>query len=95
MLQTDLICHEDSDFLVYSGRAYQALQAVIAKVRDQLNPDLDVDTAATFYWAGIQGLVALAPKLADVANDNETAFTPIDALVDQFATYMVEGMAKR
>ncbi len=95
MIQNDLVCGDDPTLLEHSIRAYTALQGTMEMVRDQLNPDLDIDTASTFCWASIQGLVSLAPKLSDVAEDTGTKRTPLDELVDEFARYMVEGMAAR
>ena len=95
MIQSDLVCSDDPILLEHSLRAYVALQRAIELVRHQLNPELDVEVAATFCWASIQGLVSLSPKLDDVAADTGTKTTPLDALIDEFARIMVEGMAAR
>ncbi len=95
MIQSDLVCNDDPALMEHSLRAYAALQRGMELVRDQLNPDLDIDTAATFCWASIQGLVSLSPKLDDVASDTGTKATPVNVLVDEFANYMVHGMAAR
>lgn len=95
MLQNDLVCHADPDFLDERGRAYDILLRVITMIRDQLNPELDVHSAAAFVWASIQGLVILSPSLGDIAETKGARDIPLDVLVEQFATYMVEGFAAR
>lgn len=95
IFQEDLISHEDPACLDASVRAYGALQHTIATVRDECNPDLDVDTAATFCWASMQGLVVLAPQLADVAEHTESETAPIADLVSRFTDLMLDGMRPR
>lgn len=95
LMLSDLTCNDDPDFLAESGRAYDILVRVITMIRDQLNPDLDVDTAATFCWASIQGLVILAPSLSEMVESKGITAIPLEMLVEQFATYMVDGFAAR
>lgn len=95
LMLSDLTCNDDPAFLAESGRAYDILVRVITMIRDQLNPDLDVETAATFCWASIQGLVILAPSLREMTESKGTRDIPLEALVEQFATYMVDGFAAR
>jgi AcrR family transcriptional regulator len=95
MMQTDLVRADDPDLLIESGRAFGVLQRVITMIRDQLNPELDIDSAATFCWASIQGLVILSPSLGDTPETEESRDIPIELLVQQFATYMIEGFAAR
>ena len=95
MMHSDLVCNDDPDFLAESSRAYDTLLRVITMIRDQLNPELDVDAAATFVLASIQGLVILSPSFGNAAETAGTRDIPIDALVEQFVTYMVEGLAAR
>jgi AcrR family transcriptional regulator len=95
MMQEDLVCDSDPEYLHQSLRAYAVLERVITMIRDQLNPELDVDAAATFVWSAIQGLTILAPKLDRVAEDVGSRSIPLDELVEQFADYMVFGLAAR
>lgn len=95
MMQHDLFCNTDPDLLHHSVHAYEELLRVITMIRDQYNPDLDVETAATFCWSAIQGLVILSPNLDQVANDTGTRSEPLHDLIEQFARYMVNGFAAR
>lgn len=95
MMQEDLVCGSDPEFLHQSLRAYAVLERVITMIRDQLNPELDVAAAATFVWSAIQGLVILSPKLEQLAEDTGTRSVPLDDLVAQFADFMVGGLAAR
>lgn len=94
LMQNDLVCATNPELLEQSVRAYEALQRVIVMIRDQRNPDLDVDAASTFCWSAIQGLVALSPKLEQVAADTGTTLASLDTLIEQFAHFMVNGFAK-
>lgn len=95
MMQSDLVRNDDPEFLTERSRAFDSLLRVITMIRDQLNPELDIDAAATFCWASIQGLVILSPSLGDIDATKGAGDIPIDGLVQQFATYMVEGFAAR
>lgn len=95
MMQQGLVCHDDPELLAHSISSYEELLATMRVVRDETNPSLDVDAAATFCWSAIQGLVVLSPNLAQVAEDTGTSTAPIDQLIDQFATFMLQGMAAR
>ncbi len=92
MTRKDLVCNEDPQLLAESVRSYELLLDTVRAIRDELNPDLDVDAAATFCWASIQGLVQLSPKLEDVAEDTGTRTAPIEVLVDQFTDFLLTGM---
>ncbi len=93
MLQRDLFDTEDEALLTASVRAYEALSGTIEMVRDQLNPNLDVDQAATFCWSAVQGLVILSPNLDSVAYHQDTKFTETAELVDSFCDFMINGFA--
>lgn len=95
VMMKQLVDCSDPDLLTHSVRSYDVLLDVMTSVREQHNPDLDIEAAATFTWSSIQGLVALAPNLEQVAKDTGTATAPVGVLVDQFATFMLEGFAAR
>ncbi len=91
IFQSDLINEDDDACLLASMRAYAVLQSTIEMVRDQVNPDLDVDAMATLCWATMQGLVVLAPKLSHVAESTDTALLTLDDLVAQFTDMFIAG----
>ncbi len=85
--------HDDDDerLITCSVGAYGRLLECITNIRDQLNPDLDVETAATMAWSTMAGLVVLAPALRDVAEKNEVAYRPIEELIDRFVAFFLHG----
>ena len=95
MMQNDLVCADDPDLLAEGVRAYEALLAVMAAIRDEHNPQLDIETAATFTWSAVQGLVVLSPSLAQVAEDTNTSTAPLEDIVGEFANLILQGMAAR
>lgn len=95
MLQKDLLRPDDEEVHQHSVRAYDLLLSVVSTVRDELNPELDVEAAATFVWSSIQGLVALSPKLGQVAEETNTSTAPLDELVERMADFMLDGLIRR
>lgn len=95
IFRDDMVSEDDPECLAESIRAYGQLQETVTKVRDQLNPDLDVDQAATFCWAAMQGLVVLAPKLRDVADSTGTTTASLDDLVESFTDVLIDGFRSR
>jgi len=76
--------------------AYTALAETVEALRDQLNPDLDVDSTATILWAGVHGLVELAPATAvHVAEVRGSSTHAIDDLVDRYTNLIVDGILVR
>lgn len=95
MLRRDLVDGENAELTASGGRAYEVLFDVVSGVRDALNPDLDVDQAATFCWSAVQGLVTLMPKLDQISGAHEAPFAEIIEMVDCFCDLMINGMAAR
>ncbi len=95
IFQRDLIDQSDEACLTASLTAYGHLQNTIEVVRDELNPELDVSTAATLCWAGMQGLVTLAPKLDNVSEETNTKYHSLDDLVEAFTDMFLNGVRAR
>ncbi len=95
MISNDQICDTNEAFVAEATRAYEALQAIITGIRDELNPSLDVDAACTFCWASIQGLVQLSGLLDKVADDTGTTKASLDENIESFAHFLIEGMGGR
>ncbi|MGH1494208.1 MAG: hypothetical protein ACRBK7_33260 [Acidimicrobiales bacterium] len=68
---------------------------LITELRDALNPDLDVDAAATMTWSAVHGLAALSPNLADVAEKTNTTSEPLDQIIEKFTDMLINGFAAR
>ena len=95
MIQNDLVCGDDPTLLEHSIRANTALQGTMEMVRDQLNPDLDVDSTATLLWAGAHGFVEICPVREHVAEQTETAMNSIDDLLVAWTDMVIDGIRAR
>ena len=95
MCNDELVDTEDEAFGAVSIGAYLRLVEVLTEVRDTMNPDLDVDAAATLTWSAVHGLAVLSGSLADVAHKTDTTTSPLDQLVERFADLLVNGFAAR
>lgn len=95
MCATDVVNSDDPAFAEASLSAYQALLDALGHLRDEINPDLDVDAAATMTWSAVHGLAVLSPYLADVADKSNTSTGPLDELVEQFTGLMLSGYRAR
>lgn len=85
----------NEEFLVASMAAYQQLLDTVRALRDEYNPDLDVDRTATLSWAAVHGIVELSPILDEVADSNNTVLSTVDELVEQLTTTLIEGIRTR
>ena len=95
MCADEIINKDAPEFVEASVGAYMHLLGVISDIRDALNPELDVEAAATMTWSAVHGLAVLAPGLADVAEKTETKTATLDVLIDQFTGMMISGFAAR
>lgn len=91
MFAHDLCDQDDADLAEAGIAAYGQLLLTIEYIRDQLQPDLDVETAATMAWSTMSGLVVLAPVLPDVAAKNDLEGHPLDHLIRRFADILLAG----
>ena len=64
---------------------------MIAALRDELNPGLDVHNAARLAWAAVQGLLVLQPNLERMAGLLDQPLLDPDALAAVFARLLVDG----
>jgi len=95
MMDQALLDEDDEQCLMSSMRAYAALQATIEAIRAQLNPALDVESAATLAWASMHGLVELGPKLQRVADLTDAEAVPVEDLVARFTPLLIDGFRAR
>jgi AcrR family transcriptional regulator len=95
MCSNELIDADDDGYKAVAGGAYRRLVGVLTEIRDELNPDLDVDAAATMTWSAVHGLAVLSPSLDDVARNTDTKTGPLDDLVEKFTVLMIDGYAAR
>lgn len=95
MCNDELVDLDDAEFIGASIGAYERLLGAISKIRETLNPELDVDAAATMTWSVVHGLAVLAPRLDDVARKTDTRTGPLDDLIEQFTSMMMSGYEAR
>jgi hypothetical protein len=95
MCGNELINKDDESFASASVGAYEHLLAAIVDIRDAINPDLDVESAATMTWSAVHGLAVLSSGLQTVADKTDTKTAPLLDLIDQLATMLINGLAAR
>lgn len=95
MCSHELIDVDDEAYATHSSRAYLQLIELITEIRDTLNPDLDVDAAATMTWSAVHGLAALSPSLDDVADKTDTTVEPLDQMIEKFTHMFINGFSAR
>jgi AcrR family transcriptional regulator len=88
----DIVDETDEEFLIASIGAYEQLLETVHSLRDEYNPDLDVDATATLCWAAVHGLVELVPVLEQVASATGTQQNTIDYLIDHLTEMTIEGI---
>lgn len=91
MFADELLDHDDPRLVEHGTGAYGHLLDCITNIRDQLRPDLDVESAATMTWSTMAGLVVLSPMLGDVAEKNDLTLRSLDDLIDRFADFFLHG----
>ncbi len=95
MCNEELVDNTDEEFVAVAGGAYLRLVGLIAEISEALNPDLDIDAAATMTWSAVHGLAVLSGGLEDVARNTDTTTGPLDELVEKFTEMMINGYAAR
>lgn len=87
---------DDLDLQEAGLTAYGFLLETVEALRDQLNPDLDVESTATILWAGVHGLVELATDATThIAEVRDASNYPIDELVERYTNLIVDGILTR
>lgn len=95
MCVSELVDSGDAALVTASVGAYEHLLGVLSEIRDALNPDLDVEAAATMTWSAVHGLAVLSSSLGDVADKTHTKTAPLHELIDQFTSMLISGFAAR
>jgi AcrR family transcriptional regulator len=95
MLDDSLKDSDDADLQVEGMRAFAQLVAAIEAVRDEENPDLDVDAASALCWAAMHGLVELDGVMCSIAEQHGVPAVDIVDRIHQVNDLMLDGFAKR
>jgi AcrR family transcriptional regulator len=95
MLDDSLKDSDDPGLQAEGMRAFAQLVGAIEAVRDEENPDLDVDAASTLCWAAMHGLVELHGVMSSIAQQHGVPAVDIVDRIHQINDLMFEGMAGR
>ncbi len=95
MCAQEIIDKSNVDFIEASVGAYTKLLEAITAIGHDLNPDLDVESAATMTWSMVHGLAVLAPGLSDLADKTGTKTAPLEELINEFTKMLISGFASR
>lgn len=92
MFREDLIDADTTVYLDCGHAAYGVLEATVADIGAELNPDLDVDDAAKLCWATMQGLVFLHTNMARMDEMNGRPSASPHELAVRLTRLMVDGL---
>jgi hypothetical protein len=88
----DLVDATDPAYQEWGDRAHGQLSAAVTTIRDDCNPDLDVDLAIAACWSAMQGLVQLYPNMAAVAGSHEQELPDLGDMAESFARLLARGL---
>lgn len=95
MLDESIHDPEDDALQTEGMRAFAVLVSVIEDVRDEVNPALDVDAAATLCWAAMHGLVGLDAAMTGIAERLDAPIADIGTRIARLTDLMFDGFAQR
>lgn len=96
-VMVDHTYHDPGEAAIHEcgDRAFTELVLTIEAVRDQYNPDLDVELAATMAWSLMHGLVELSPLRAEVAEMKGELPVVLTDQIAQLTELMIDGFRAR
>jgi AcrR family transcriptional regulator len=95
MLDESIHDPDDAALQAEGMRAFAQLVAAIEAVRDEQNPDLDVDGASALCWAAMHGLVELDGAMCSIADQLGAPPTDIVDRIHRMNDLMFDGFARR
>ncbi|MFK8023071.1 MAG: TetR/AcrR family transcriptional regulator [Ilumatobacter sp.] len=93
IFRDDLLDTDDPALAEHGAVAFGHLIAAVEAVRDEINPDLDIDAAATMCWATMQGLVTLAPTIDKMVGSDESP--DLEESIGSLCGLMLDGFRPR
>lgn len=90
----DLVDAESDAYREAGDRAFSVLIASLEATAEQINPELDIQLAATTCWSAMQGLIELygtMNKLVEHRSDTSTVQIQIGDLAEQVTRTIVDG----
>ncbi len=95
MMQQELWDNDNQELLEASLRAHGLLVETVSQLAQEINPELDTESAVTLCWASMHGLVELTPKLNHMSEKFGLADTTLDETIDRFHDLLVDGFRAR
>lgn len=92
VFRPDLVDTQDPAYDEWGERTYRHLLDALEAIRDELNPDLDIDDAARLCWATVQGLVVLHPGMSRRDAHQSSGASEIGDLAERFVTLILDGI---
>lgn len=93
LFRRDLVDESTADYETAGLGAFGELVTTIELIRDELNPELDVDLAARLCWSGMQGLIELYDTMTKIADNTARPIDTIERLAESFSRLLIAGMA--
>lgn len=88
----DLVDATDPGYREWGDKAHGQLSDAVTAIRDQCNPDLDVDLAIAACWSAMQGLVDLYPNMSAVAGGHDRELADLGDMAESFARLLARGL---
>jgi hypothetical protein len=88
----DLVDATDPGYQEWGDKAHGQLGDAVTAIRDQCNPDLDVDLAIAACWSAMQGLVDLYPNMSAVAEGHDQDLPELGDMAESFARLLARGL---
>ena len=86
---------DDPTLITASLRAFELLLETVGQLRDEYDPDLDVDTTASLLWCNVHGIVEISPVFDRVADLTDTNSSSVDELVERLTGLVIDGIRPR
>lgn len=92
VFRTDLVDCDDPRYQHAGLTAYGHLESVLHRVREAVNPALDVANATRLAWSAMQGLLTLYPNMQRMSEATGEPLPSPDDLAEQFARLLLAGL---
>lgn len=95
VFRPDLVDTDSPEYKEWGERTYGRLVATLEALRDDGNPDLDVENGARLCWSMVQGLVVLFPGMSGREMHHGGPSLDIGDLAARFSDLLLDGLLAR
>lgn len=81
MFRADCVEPDDEQIMILGAESFGVLIGVVERLRDEVNPDLDVEQVALLAWSNVQGLLSLSGLMGEM--DKLSVESSADAVIAQ------------